>query len=655
MHITWLNKVKVNMFILLSILISFFWINLAWGINFSANWHSVKTSEPPSSFSKSYSLSFSHSLSRTMFLTGSMRYMRNDQGDRYREMIMPSVFYTLTTDLFNYNLGLSSSQAKSKNYPTLENYSITNTFSTNIKKVNIGLFFNMEKNWNNLNPKTIDNKNESWGLNLSHRFYKYLKNLSINYAYRFNKVKDYITNSKTKTSSHSFNWHYFKTIKNLNFGIEQRYSISTTESWYALISGQAKIYVNLITNGTLPSVLYDTNETVIKIPYPQSIEGIEFYTDYTNRTAIPSTVIFDIYYSNNGITWTLLATNVSLPYTFSSPVSYTWIKLVVKTGAGNPVSGGINLPDPRIVGFYYTKQNYFKRKNVYWTTSGNISYALPKGIRASYFGYYEVQKPEPGNKRTIQSHSFYTYWQGTRYFRPSFRFNITRSKEKDKPETKSFIYSLSVGSTPIDTVNLSGGYTNNKYYEGNTKIFNSQTYALSGVFNIFPDFTLRSTLSYNIDKNYISNLKQNTYGSNIDMFVRLRPNLTTDFRINYTHSKNTYSNSTNTSGSTKRCGILIDWGISRALHFTSSQYLSENSVDNKVSYMFFYNIYFAPWRKVRLNTSYSGIRDDQKVDNISIGLIWYVAYHINFNTSYNWNRVKNNTSWSWNWSVNFTF
>ncbi len=636
------------------IFITFFWVNIVYAISFSANWRGLRAKETPTTVSKAYSFSFSHRLSRTMSFTGSLRYLRSDQEDKYREMLVPSLFYTLANDLFNYNLGFSASQAESKDRATLKNYSITNTFSTNIKKTRVNIFYNFAKNWNEANPKTLDTKNESWGLNLSRNFYrKYLKNLFLSYLYRFNKNNDYITKSKTESSTHSFNGRYFKKIGKLNFRIEQRYSISTMESWYNLVGGKAKVEIGLTTNGTLPSTIYDTNETVIIIPYSQSIEGIEFYIDYTNKEKIPSTVIFDIYYSNNGITWNTLATNVSLPYTFPSPISYRWLKLVVKSGAGNLVSGGIELPDPRIIGFYYVKERHTERKMVYYITTGSLSYIFPKGIRANYFGYYQVQKPDYGNKRTIQNHSFYTSWQGKPYFRPSFRFNISKTKEENKPEIKNRTISISIASTPIKTINLGAGYSNNNYYEEDRKVFSTDTYGLSSVFTIFPDLTLRTNLNYNKNKNYTSKIKQNSYGGNIDIFMRLKPNLNVNFKVNFVRSKSIYADGTTTSSSSQIYGFLIDWRISRCLSFTTTQYLNKSS--KETGYMFFYNLSFAPFKKIRINSSYSGVRDNSKMDNITLSLMWYIAPRISFNTSYNWNNINGERKWSWNWGANLTF
>ncbi|WP_038055358.1 hypothetical protein [Thermodesulfobacterium hydrogeniphilum] len=632
----------------------FFWINEVCAINLSASWHGVEASEAPTVFSQTYSFSFSHELSRTMFFTGSVRYLRTDQKDEYREMITPSLFYAITTDLFNYNFGFSSFQSRSNDRPTFKNYSITNTLSTKIKKTRVSLYYNFGRNWNEATPRTLDNKNESWGLNLSRNFYeKYLKNLSLSYSYHFNKGKDCINGGKTETSTHTFNGRYSKNIGKLNFSIEQKYSTSTTESWYALIGGKAKVEIGLTTNGTIPNPLYDTNATIVKLPSDQSIDGIQFYTDYANRITISSTVFFDIYYSNDGITWNTLATSVSLPYTFSSSISYTWLKLVVKSGAGSPPSGGINLPDPKIVGFYYTTEGHTKRKNTFYTTTGSLSYTFPKDIRTNYFGYYEVQKSDPGNKKTIQNHSFYTSWGGNLYFRPSFSFNISKTKDGSKPETKSTTFSVSVSSTPIDTINLGVGYYNNRYYEGSNKVFKTQFYSFSGVFNIFPDLTLRTNLNYNKNKSYVSKVEQNSYGSSIDLFMRLKSNLTAEFKINYTHSKNTYENGTATSASNQKYGVLIDWRISQILHFTTSQYL--NSSSDKTNYTFFYSVYFAPWKRIRLSSSYSGIRNDEKTDNIALNLIWDLGPHINFNTSYTWNKIEGDTKWSWNWTLNLTF
>ena len=619
----------------------------AWGFGFSANWQRSEISGAPTLWTQNYTFSFSQELSRAMNMGGSVRYSRQSQGDTWRESWAPSIFFNLSNDLFGFNLTGTGTRSETESTPVMKSRSWSAIFNTVYRQVSINLFGNLNRQWNEASPRTVDTKSHGWGISLARRFKGgRLRNLNVTYDYRFDYNKDLVALSRTKSWSHVGRVSYSRVFYGFNFSLFQQYSFLHSESDYALgPGGRTRVGVDLSFNGTPPSLIQVGDQIVVISN--REIQGLEFYRDWANRISIPGTYRWNIYYSADGLTWNTLASGVALPYEFSSPLDYRYYKLEVVSG---PPAGGEPLPDPRVRGFYYVTEGHTESETTHYQGNLSLSRNFPRNIYTGYYFSYDITSPKKGPEEKRFNHSFSSSWTPNKYFRPRFTVSYNLDDKEDRPREETWTYSLGIGSDPLETVSISGAYTYFKHWVGGEPTSQNEAYSLGTQMELYPDLILKINAGYNRNQSFGNATSvTRTYSTTWDLVARLRPEVTVDFRVDYSRSKPS-GGETSTS---KRYTGTLNWRISDILFFNTIHTLTDS--DGTTQYTYNYAISLAPTPKIRLSGGWSGSRDDTNTDTYSVNLFWDLGPHINFNTNYAWTKTDGDTSWSWFINLSLVF
>ncbi|MBX6422063.1 hypothetical protein [Thermosulfurimonas sp. F29] len=618
-----------------------------WAFNFSASWQRTKSKGAPPQWSRNYTLSFWRDLTPAMNAGATVRYSHQSQADTWRKTWVPSVFFTLTNDLFSFNLSGTGTQSRTDSSPTMNSYNWSADLSTHYRKAKVGLYFNLGRQWNEAHPRTVDSKNHGWGFSLSRDFERgFFRNLSLNYSYRSDWNRDLVADSRSRNTSQVGRLTYSNRFYGISLALSQQYSLVKSEADYALgPGGQARVFVDLSFNGTPPARLDPAgNNTVVVRVGATAIKGIELYRDWINRISVPGTASWDIEYSSDGIRWTRLASGVSLPYRFSSSISSGYLRLTLVLG------GAFDLPDPRARGFYFVTEGHVETRTRHYQGSLSLAYAFPRDIRTGYYFSYDITRPDEGAEVKRFNHSLSGSWNPSRYFRPRLTLSYSSDETEGQPKNETWSYSLGVSSDPLDTVSLSGAYTYNKAFTGGEATSETRSYGLGAQMELYPDLILKTNFSYSRNRTFGNSTSETTgFTTSWDLLARLKPTVTLDLRTDYTRSKA----SGGETSTTKRYSAILTWRVSSILSFNTYHILTDSGGERIYDYQYSFSLAATP--RVRLSGGWNGSRNSTKRDSLSLNVSWNLGPHINFNSSYSWSKIDSRSSWTWLVNLNLVF
>ena len=626
-------------------------LSLAFPINFSSYWNFSKSSEAPLRKDQGYFFSFSRDLTPRMNFGGSLNYMKTETEDTWRKNTSLAFYYNLINDLFSYNLSYNYRLVELNTNEKFKSWNIGQNFRTDIKKFYIGLYWNKNKSWTEGLEDNSKSTDTGMGISINRRFDEwYLKGLSTLFDYRIIKSEDLVSGSETKNTFLTFKMDYSRSFKKINFGISQELNKIKTEATYQLgESGKYKIEYSLsLTNGTFNATLNAGDIFYLQFPSDKTLKGIDFYTDYSTFQKIGSNARWDIYYSKDKINWTLVTTNVTLPYEFSTSLAYPniYIKLEVTS-----VVGIVNLTDPRFVGYYYETESHEEREDTYYRATVHFSIRLPHQMFLSTSSGYENYNYEDTPDKKRYYYNLNLSWSENKYFRPNLSYFYTVDKQEDVREDKSRGYSISISSIPFRTIKLNSGYTYTKSWENGTPISENQNLFFSEHFEIYPDLTSVLSQSYSKSENLETGAESKSYSAQFNFLARLRPNITLEFRNSFVKSETSEGGE---SSHFRRHEAFLTWRFSDYFSFTTTQ-IYDKSEDTH-TYYYSYIFYIVPAEKLRLNLSYSGSEsEDSENSNLGVNAFWTLTPKLNLNWNYNYNKRDGESTWSWFFRIRYVF
>ncbi len=629
--------------------LSFFSFALA--INFSSYWNFSKSSEAPLRKDQGYFFSFSKDLTSRMNFGGSFNYIKTQTEDTWKKSISPALYYNLINDLFSYNLGYNYRLIELDTCKKFKNWNISQNFSTDIKKFKIALYWNKNRSWTEGLKNNSRLTNTGMGVSINRRFdERYLKGLSTLFDYRITKNKDHVSGSEVKNTFSTFKIGYSKSFKNINFGINQEFYRTKVEATYQLgPSGKYKVEYSLsLYNGTFNATLKVGDIFYLQLPNDKTLEEIDFYTDYSILQKIGSNARWDIYYSKDKINWTLVATDVTLPYEFSTSLSYPniYLKLEVKS-----VVGTVNLTNPKFVGYYYETKSHYKIEDKFYRTTAHLGIRLPYQMflntSSGYENYDYEEKPDI--KRYYYNLNF--SWVGNKYFRPNMSYFYTKNKLKNVRKDKSQGYSLSISSIPYKTIKLNSGYTYTKSWTNGTPVLENQNLFFSEYLEIYPDLTAVFSQSYSKLKNLEIGNENKSYCAQLNFLARLRPNITLEFRNSFITSKTSKNDKISHS---RRHEVFLTWRFSNFSSFSTFHGYTKSG--GTFTYDYSYILYIAPTQKLKMNLSYNGFKTkNSENSNFGFSTFWIITTKLNLNWNYNYSNTDDKNSWSWFLSIKYVF
>ncbi|WP_157627868.1 hypothetical protein [Thermodesulfatator autotrophicus] len=628
-----------------------------WALSFMGDWRYLENEDEPKIFSQIYSLTFSSQVTNNISLGTTFRYNRTSQGDSYRETLTPVFSLFLRNDFFNFNLSATATEQHGTDSRDLSSRSWNADFSSSyIKDINSRIYFGSSKQEDKMTPHLINQKSDYWGLNLSKDF----KNLDIYYDYRSSQGEDYVLKSVTNNYSHLVRLNYTGVFNNLSYSFGQQFNYTKTKWQGELIAGKANFPINISVEWYIddnPSSwdgknLEDFNDSndddyVIIDLGTEEIGLMEFYYDTINWTAIPSDIKWDIYYSNDKITWDSLVTDVSLPFDFSTlgTLNFSkarYLKLVPKTFSD------LEFKSPQFLAYKYVLSSQYTSSLKTYRTSLALSYNFLENITSSYSFSLNLAEPTPGPDSKDYIHSISVSWIPNKFFQPTASASKTKNIKDNQPDLTIDNISFSVFSDILPTLNISFGYTYTNVKEDDIKKVTNDNFNVSTFAKIYPDLDFRWDISIGRSKNFENNLTSKTLSSRINTIARLKPAITTTITYQYDYNDNDISSTT-----THNFSFDFSWTISEYCSFHGSE--SIKIIERETSINSFYSLWFLLTSKTQINFQYSSSRNGTTSDQFSSFLSWKISKYLSFKANYNWLKTDDDTSWSWMFNLTAKF
>ncbi len=621
-----------------------------WGLNFSGTLQRADSSEAPSRYTQSYTLSLTKDITSVMFAGSSVRYSRADDPEGLKEFWAPSGFFSVASDLLQLNLSATATKSKREGFQDLNGFTFTSSVGTLYKKTKASLLYSYNRRWtetdaSKLATYSVDTRTHSGGASVSRSFRKgILKGLSLSYDYRFNEVRDEIQEGKTQSSYHFLKASYSRRWKKFSFSVYQGYSFSSTKYIFPEAAQRViRMEVLLEFTNSTPTQLQEGDVFVLKVSELRELEGIDLYVDYTNLERLITEVVWNVYCND---TDTLLSANVTFPADFSSPQTCEYYRVEVVRIVG---ALKVDLPDPQFVGLYYIKQPYVKTENEAYDARLNVFFSPKRWFLLGY--YFSFNRNESETRKSHRfSHTLTYSGNFGRFFRPTLGVTYSqesREEAKGSSENEFLSVSGSISSTPTKTINLGLMASSlSSWSEGelSSRSLNAMFYSK---LDLYPDLSLKLSSSYLRSESGASKALRENLQSSAELNARLRP--TVNLSVKGEYQKDLREEDIEA----KRVSVSFNWTVSDVLSFSTHQAFRWETSGYFYSYS--YGMALVLTEKTRLNGSFSGTKGIEDSNTLSLNFFWDLGPHFSFKVAYSRMIRGTESEWNVNTSLNLVF
>ncbi len=527
--------------------------------------------------------------------------------------------------------------------------------------------------------------------------------LDMMYSYLLAQTDDSASGSVYDQASHTAQLNYQDSFwdNRMNFGFSQHYYQITSEYTFdqgatprvsvPLTNGRAGNDFTPLT-GALPAnaALVDGNRDAaaftIQVQQPANlaaqtnfnpIDRLYVYTTKDNNLLLADTaaVTWDLYTSNDGITWQRIRENV--PSSFNSDefrfevitgsVQAFFVKLVA-TGWIPGLDIGVTeleaYTTPRGGAGGSTSKTTQHKTNLFLgvapTRSTNFTYSF-SWDQADYTGVNEAE-----TEQIVHTARF--NWFVSRYFNPSIGFSDVIQNYTLTDDTENRTYNLSLRSTPIPTVDSTLTFLYGEYYKNSERNTTNYNINFNTLATLYPDLTTEFNVGY---ARYRSDLDYDESDSLYFRWVlrsRLRETLSADLTTEYStydaqyeiippshldHGGVTLDSS---GGSTGQTSLNVSWRPSSLLSCSLNGVSTYGDAQDTAQTMVFTADYLA-LRTAKTNLMFNyrfnySTRDSDTINNF--GFVWGWDFSNFFILRTTGNYVVSSGVNSWNLTTQLT-
>ena len=649
---------------------------LAGPITFTGDWRYERTSENGDKdwmFLENYSLGLEKELTDTIDVSGSVRYTKKRDSEKTLQTINPSVALDWKNYIFSFYISASSNRRLDSDGPDYT----SNTWDANLssnwgpKWPSIRLYYGQGRDYDDQHPRQTDTKSKHKGVDVNYQFSIF----KVYYNYRDSKDEDLVDDSTSWDYNHFASIEASKDLFNHRLSLSTSNQISYTKNVTETKAkgGKVTIPVTVVSgysgvddspdDGTLginPALVdgdrftsagVDIGNTedenlALETVY-RKVNLIYVYTEDDVPDAWVSQFRWELYKSGDGTNWDLVALNLSYSYNHDMKrfeielpdVSDRYVKLYV---AQIPNSGDVYVTEMEAYYEEVTGKSKVTTVNRYrgLRSSFNLDWRPWDTVLASYSFTLDKSKPDPGPDSRDLYHSARVEWSPSRYFSPSVQLGTTSRDTQGEKKRKSYSYSLTVNSSPLDTLDLSWGASRSEYYEGGDKESRTDTLDFYATATIFPDLTANLDLVHTTTKDYEEGDTTRSFDARLTTTARLSPKLTLDGSLEYSHS------SGEEDTTEERAYLSATWRVSDILLLSTTQDVRWE--DEGTGYSSVYTLWVAPTSKIQVNTqyTYSEPADGDTSHVFSTFLSWAINRHFSFKSNYSYEKSGRNESWT---------
>lgn len=657
----------------------------AGNLNLNGQWIYSDSSQPDSDdFRQNYNVSYSGktSLTDTIFLNGNLRYSKNIREDYDSDFISPALTLTNTNDIYrfslygNYTYRTDSNDKDSEGWNWAGNLgsswtnrlipSLAMSFGQKGSRVNgetasrsdfatgrtgwaywdwLGLYYSIDWSRNNAvqaNDLASEDLTQRVGLDASERFFANRLLLGLNLNYSHNRVS---YDGQTGDGGFAL----------LPAIVNQALYEKTTDPATGTLTQDASFLVS----DEEPSQTLTINPADdplnlgINVDFQQT--DVIYLTIQNDIEAFADNFSWDLYSSDNGEDWILEQASVPFVYDpdeqrfefeFSS-LKERWIKIVANTSSLLPLQLTEVVAieafrkifgdgDGSTISEDITREVYQARFN--------LGYRLMQNMRFSYnFSYDRQEYSQENENRERITNNASLGWSPSRYF--SARLNASESREipEESPELTYRRYGLSMGSSPLDTLEFSLGGSLYENYEDDELDDRYAIYSLNTTAQLYPDLLASLDLTYT---DILDGDRNDAFGERLLLTARLRPTLI--FTLDQRFDRNL------DSGTDSHENIVtLNWRISEILYVNNSLTLTwSDDTDTAAAYRLVMGV--APNHKNRITLSYVYLHEEEDSNLFSGSWSWLINPVFSFTLSGNY-QISEEAEDQWRFQGNLRY
>lgn len=628
------------------------------------------------SFNQSYDVNFGKELSAGINFTGDLRYSdTKDSEENDRSLISPSAAIDFRSDWFAFNLSGTGVRRETSDQPEFtEKAWNASWFSLLEKWPQLRLNYGQSYQYDDQNPHSQNDQSTYFSASMDYTW----SVLRFFYDFRTDLNKDRVTDTATDTDRHFANIQLTKDFLNhkLNFSASQQYSFYETE-----VEGDGgEFYLsNQISDPNNTSLLpvsgllklqppveigknLDAQEIIIHVFQP--VDRIRAYLnrDVSDKISVENFFIWEVYRSKNGITWEPIEKLPFIESEVKDEISVVNIVMRSKLEEGflkirvRPSSIITTLRDVSIESLEAQRRIEAETDISKFNSQQSrlsFNYRPLTNWSLAYNLTHTRNKPDPGLDNTQLNHSLNSSYILNRYFSTSIGVNEYRDKTEDQEKQISRVYSVSMSSSPLTTLDLSAGYTRSDCYDGGTHM--TSTDSLNGYLSalIFPDLSAGLTGNWSKSWNYITENDSTVFGWRIYSTARIDPKVNLDVyyeSVSNEGDSNLYGISSASSDS-NRYGIGLSYRPSDIFLVYSN--LDRDEEDNNTT--FSGNISWKWTPKILISGRFALDISQGDTESYDASLNWSISRHLSLRSSFDYQSADDLDSWNLLNTLNVNF
>ncbi|MDY0190050.1 MAG: hypothetical protein RBR22_04875 [Desulfuromonas sp.] len=646
-------------------------------LRLNGNWSTpIGDDDGPWNLGQTYNLALSHDPTSAITLSGNFRYATTQQqGLDKTKTIAPSANFSLTNDIFRFNIAGAQNERQSGDDPTSINRNWSCNLSSNLNNPlwpQLRLSYSESNSTNDASPATIDTNTESFASSIDYRW----RFISMLYNYRTSTSTDEISGTQNNSDSHASNIQFMKSLFNnrLSLSASHQYNINNSETSTTLDNGVLVIDVNsaaafaALDNTPLTDPLTavpqlndgdETTATSVQIPTAmdmlnialqinlQNITRVKIYFDRELTLATQQRLHWTFYTSQDNNLWTELALNPTLIYaddlgrsvaqfTFANTItSVRYIKAVLDSDAGfdsayiTEIQAQEEISDVSV-------EDKVSSKNTTENIQASVNYRPWSQWQIGYSFSRNTSNPQRGAKSVQDNHSLSSHLDLNRYFALSLSASENIDEVEDLATERTRSYAFSYQTSPLNNMNFSLNGTRSQYYVDNEqeRLSDSISTNLSTV--ILPDLTANLSYTWNKSTSYVDDVTSSSDGYTFNLMARINERVNISYYYSYNET------------STHR--VALAYRPSEQLSFNTSAMLDDDTQNYSSS------VHWRVTQKIQTDFLYSfNCADTGDTHNGRFNLSWNLSSYLSLRNSIDWTKSDDDSSWSGLLSASYNF
>lgn len=640
---------------------------------------------------QAYSFGYRNAITRQMNYLFDFRAAKNETESQESRSYFNNGMFNVTNFLFNLNTGYQLMDRDQTNTSRISSNLWYVNLNSNIQDVpELRLQYSEGENRDHLDVHQTDNSSRqlSGGVHYDYEFMD--ANLNYNRQEREDFVQDTFVRSDSYSGRLELNRSFFDnklTLKN-DFTWNRNDSLLLYKSDITVLETR-DINRGLYLNDNLPATdemnIMDTlidgdystateldigstgtiyNNIGVELELPEECETVYLYTTSNYDPSLSNAYFtWEVYYSEDGINWNLIASNASFFYdtvysrfeiTFPSREA-RYFKVVNTSRDDRSFIGSVSVTEIEVLGSQNRKANEeINTTASRWGTNFVASYRPLKDLTVGYNFTCDYSESDPGPpvdsyKTREMSHGTNVSYYLNKYLSSSAQYGI-RTSVADNRENKNDSVSLQFNSSPLETLNTSLSF-NHTESEEEREGSGGEREKLEGESDSCLLYTSANLWEgVDVSGNYLINQNESSAGAettahtiNLDLRTKLTKNVTVE--SGYGHNWERIEGIDIPAEWKQTSNIFLKLRYSPSdIFYLSSDYISSRSEEVSSDSTGF-SMSWLPAEKIQINfnSKLQQNRYDQYNDetiSCALDMSWYVSRYIIFKCGNNYSKSK---------------